>query len=162
MVLTSRSHRLHCPKTMWTFPLIALACMSPVSQALRNLRVWNRWPPSSLRRLGSAASSDVVPKSELLRTLHERGFFHQCTDEEELDSKLSSGCVVAYLGFDATASSLHVGSLLQIMLLRHFQRYGVPCLWHPASSEEGHVHWNAMRWAYSRYASATPRAMELS
>jgi len=54
-----------------------------------------------------------------------RGFYHQCTDLESLDEALSGDSpVTAYLGFDATASSLHVGSLLQIMLLRHFQRCG--------------------------------------
>ena len=50
-----------------------------------------------------------------------RGFIQQATKLEELDDKLATSTVVAYLGFDATASSLHVGSLLQIMLLRHFQ-----------------------------------------
>lgn len=48
----------------------------------------------------------------------------QTTDIKGLDEELKTGCVVAYLGFDATASSLHVGSLLQIMLLRHFQKCG--------------------------------------
>eukprot|EP00967_Tisochrysis_lutea_P055621 scaffold70017_cov25-Tisochrysis_lutea.AAC.2 len=53
-----------------------------------------------------------------------RGFIHQSTDLAALDEAMTGGRVVAYLGFDATASSLHVGSLLQIMLLRHFQRLG--------------------------------------
>merc|ERR1719502_1771273 len=53
-----------------------------------------------------------------------RGFMQQTTDLKGLDDELQSSCVVAYLGFDATASSLHVGSLLQIMLLRHFQKCG--------------------------------------
>ena len=65
-----------------------------------------------------------TPKSEFLDTLKWRGFLQQATAIEELDKKLAEGTVVAYLGFDATASSLHVGSLLQIMLLRHFQRCG--------------------------------------
>jgi tyrosyl-tRNA synthetase len=69
--------------------------------------------------------STFKPKSEFLQTIMERGFFHQCTDLEGLDEALSQGePVTAYLGFDATASSLHVGSLLQIMLLRHFQKCG--------------------------------------
>jgi hypothetical protein len=55
---------------------------------------------------------------------HNRGFFHQCTDLQGLDKKLCEGTgadVSAYLGFDATADSLHVGSLTQIMILRHLQ-----------------------------------------
>jgi len=68
--------------------------------------------------------SDSPLQSEFLRTLKWRGFLQQATNMDELDKKLSEGTVVAYLGFDATASSLHVGSLLQIMLLRHFQRCG--------------------------------------
>ena len=68
-------------------------------------------PPASLR-------------SEFLRTLVERGFLHQCTDLEALDAAAASGRVTGYIGFDATADSLHVGSLIQIMMLRHMQRTG--------------------------------------
>ncbi len=64
------------------------------------------------------------PKSAFLRTIVERGFLHQATDFEGLDAALSKGPVTAYIGFDATAPSLHVGSLLQIMLLRHLQQSG--------------------------------------
>ncbi|KAL3908958.1 MAG: hypothetical protein SGILL_008280 [Bacillariaceae sp.] len=61
--------------------------------------------------------------------MRDRGFLHQCTGIADLDEKLSSGGdddepVSAYLGFDATADSLHVGSLLQIMILRHLQQSG--------------------------------------
>jgi len=71
-------------------------------------------------------------KSPFLQTLRDRGFLHQCTNLKELDDRLcksvnnpeENGLVGAYLGFDATADSLHVGSLLQIMILRHFQRCG--------------------------------------
>ncbi len=63
-------------------------------------------------------------RSDFLRTVTERGFFHQCTDLEGLDSRLAAGPVVAYIGFDCTADSLHVGSLLPIMLLRHLQKSG--------------------------------------
>jgi tyrosyl-tRNA synthetase len=63
-------------------------------------------------------------RSLLLRTLVERGFLHQCTDLEALDKLADAGPVTAYIGFDATADSLHVGSLLQIMLLRRFQQAG--------------------------------------
>ena len=53
-----------------------------------------------------------------------RGFIHQCTDLEALSAALEAGCVSAYIGFDATADSLHVGSLVSIMLLRLLQRHG--------------------------------------
>ncbi|MBM6581013.1 tyrosine--tRNA ligase [Microvirga sp. BT689] len=65
-----------------------------------------------------------TPKSEFLKTLTERGFIHQCTDLAGLDERLSAGPVVAYIGFDATADSLHVGSLVQIMALRWLQKCG--------------------------------------
>ena len=64
------------------------------------------------------------PKSDLVRVLSERGYVHQCTDLERLDAKAAAGPVTAYIGFDATASSLHVGSLVQIMLLRRLQQTG--------------------------------------
>ena len=63
-------------------------------------------------------------RSEFLHTLSTRGFLHQGTDLEGLDDLLSRECVTGYIGFDATAASLHVGNLLQIMLLLHFQRTG--------------------------------------
>jgi tyrosyl-tRNA synthetase len=63
-------------------------------------------------------------KSDFLRALHERGFIHQITDSAALDARAQSGAISAYIGFDATADSLHIGSLVQIMLLRHLQRSG--------------------------------------
>ncbi len=63
-------------------------------------------------------------KSDFLRTLDERGFLHQGTDLEGLDELAASGEVIGYIGFDCTAPSLHAGSLVQIMLLRHLQRSG--------------------------------------
>ena len=63
-------------------------------------------------------------RSDFLRTLVERGYIHQCTDLEGLDAAAASGRISGYIGFDATADSLHVGSLVQIMLLRHMQRTG--------------------------------------
>jgi tyrosyl-tRNA synthetase len=63
-------------------------------------------------------------KSEFLRTLDERGYIHQQTDAAALDEAARSGVVTAYIGFDATADSLHVGSLVQIMLLRRLQQTG--------------------------------------
>lgn len=63
-------------------------------------------------------------RSSFLAAAEERGFIHQCTDREALDAKLRAGPVTAYIGFDCTADSLHVGSLLQIMLLRLWQQTG--------------------------------------
>jgi tyrosyl-tRNA synthetase len=70
-----------------------------------------------------------MPKSHFLKLFKERGFFHQCTDEESLDSILSNAegtgnGTPAYIGFDCTASSLHIGSLIQIMILRWLQKTG--------------------------------------
>ena len=62
--------------------------------------------------------------SEFLSTLQARGFIKQVTHPQELDAYCGTGIPVAYIGFDATADSLHVGSLLQIMMLRHLQRSG--------------------------------------
>ncbi|MDX2113477.1 MAG: tyrosine--tRNA ligase [Alphaproteobacteria bacterium] len=62
--------------------------------------------------------------SEFMRVMHERGFIHQCTHAELLDKRLSKERVTAYIGFDATAPSLHVGSLMQIMVLRWLQKTG--------------------------------------
>jgi tyrosyl-tRNA synthetase len=64
------------------------------------------------------------PRSPFIETMLSRGFVHQCTDLEALDALARAGCVVAYIGFDCTADSLHVGSLLQIMALRWLQRTG--------------------------------------
>jgi len=66
----------------------------------------------------------TTPRSAFLRTVTERGFLHQCTDLDALDARLSGGPAVAYIGFDCTADSLHVGSLLPIMMLRHLQKSG--------------------------------------
>ena len=63
-------------------------------------------------------------KSEFLNILEQRGFIHQCSDFEALDAKLNEGTQSAYIGFDATADSLHVGSLVQIMMLHWFQTCG--------------------------------------
>ncbi len=64
-------------------------------------------------------------RSEFLQAAQARGFIHQITDPEGLDARLASGKqMVAYIGFDATADSLHVGHLFQIMTLRLFQRCG--------------------------------------
>ena len=61
---------------------------------------------------------------DLLNVLEERGFVHQCTDTNGLRAKFSGESVCAYLGFDATADSLHVGHLQGLMLMRWLQRAG--------------------------------------
>lgn len=63
-------------------------------------------------------------KSDLLNVLNERGYIHQVTDQNGLDDAAAAGPITAYIGFDATAPSLHVGSLVQIMMLRHLQQTG--------------------------------------
>jgi tyrosyl-tRNA synthetase len=63
-------------------------------------------------------------KSDLLRLLDERGYIHQLTDAEGLDALAQRQVVPGYIGFDATAPSLHVGSMVQIMLLRRLQQAG--------------------------------------
>ena len=65
-----------------------------------------------------------IPKSDFLKIMIERGFVSECTDYEGLDSTILKGNIAAYIGFDATAKSLHVGSLIQIMMLRWLQKTG--------------------------------------
>ncbi|MBV1832679.1 tyrosine--tRNA ligase [Novacetimonas pomaceti] len=65
-----------------------------------------------------------MPKSEFLREAEARGFIFQCTDMEALDAAMQAGPVAGYIGFDPTADSLHVGSLIQIMMLRLLQKHG--------------------------------------
>ena len=69
-------------------------------------------------------TQDFSPKSDFLRTLMTRGFVHQCSDFAGLDEKALAGGLPAYIGFDCTAASLHVGSLLPIMMLAWLQRCG--------------------------------------
>ncbi|MEZ5811395.1 MAG: tyrosine--tRNA ligase [Rhizobiaceae bacterium] len=63
-------------------------------------------------------------KSDFLRTMSERGFIHQISDEAGLDALFGAETVTAYIGFDATAKSLHAGSLIQIMMLHWLQKTG--------------------------------------
>ena len=60
----------------------------------------------------------------LIEELKQRGFIHQCTNEKALSDLLNSESIKFYIGFDCTAKSLHVGSLIQIMIMRLFQKYG--------------------------------------
>jgi tyrosyl-tRNA synthetase len=71
-----------------------------------------------------ATPTDFKPRSDLVRTLIERGHVYQATDLEGLDAAALKGPIAAYIGFDATAPSLHVGSLVQIMTLRRLQQTG--------------------------------------
>ncbi|MNJ31689.1 Tyrosine--tRNA ligase [compost metagenome] len=68
--------------------------------------------------------TDHAFKSDFLKTLRSRGYIHQVTHPVGLDEAASTGIVTAYIGFDATAPSLHVGSLIQIMMLRRLQQAG--------------------------------------
>ena len=63
-------------------------------------------------------------ESHFMQLMHDRNFIHQVTDERELDAMMARDQVTAYIGFDCTANSLHVGSLVQIMMLRHLQKSG--------------------------------------
>eukprot|EP00639_Heterosigma_akashiwo_P037684 CAMPEP_0194710326 /NCGR_PEP_ID=MMETSP0296-20130528/2927_1 /TAXON_ID=39354 /ORGANISM="Heterosigma akashiwo, Strain CCMP2393" /LENGTH=488 /DNA_ID=CAMNT_0039607975 /DNA_START=109 /DNA_END=1578 /DNA_ORIENTATION=+ len=104
--------------------VVHTAMSSPSSLRIRSVTM------SSVAEQGSEQTKEVdiltaELKSDFLKTMRDRGFFHQCTDLEGLDKKMSEeGPLKAYLGFDATADSLHVGSLLQILILRNLQRAG--------------------------------------
>jgi tyrosyl-tRNA synthetase len=63
-------------------------------------------------------------KSDFIRVMLERGYIHQCSDVEELDKQAAAGPVVAYVGYDATATSLHIGNLISVMMLRRLQQTG--------------------------------------
>ena len=63
-------------------------------------------------------------KNNFLTDIIQRAFFHQCTDKDKLNKLLENTKIKAYIGFDCTAPSLHVGSLLQIMCLRLLQKHG--------------------------------------
>ncbi len=69
-------------------------------------------------------STDFKPQSDFLNVLTQRGYIHQCSDLEGVDAKAKSGDLTAYIGFDCTARSLHVGSLVQIMMLHWLQQTG--------------------------------------
>jgi tyrosyl-tRNA synthetase len=74
--------------------------------------------------MSAAESTTVAFKSDFLRVLQERGYIHQITDAEALDAALREGIVTAYVGYDATADSLHIGHLISIMMLRWLQKCG--------------------------------------
>ena len=100
------------------------ACLGRVAGLTFKAAVRRR--PHVLRAVATDADLEkaLQAKSPFLREFASRGYLAQCTDIEGLDEKLTEGRVSAYLGFDATADSLHVGSLLQIMILRLLQKHG--------------------------------------
>ena len=63
-------------------------------------------------------------RSDFLHAAEERGYIHQVTDSDALDAKLRAGPVSAYIGFDCTADSLHIGHLISIMMLHWLQKTG--------------------------------------
>src|ERR1044071_8158655 len=65
-----------------------------------------------------------APKSEVLKVILERGYLHQCTDWEALDALAAKQPITGYIGFDPTSDSLHVGNMVQIMMLRRLQQTG--------------------------------------
>jgi tyrosyl-tRNA synthetase len=68
--------------------------------------------------------TNLSTSSDLMRILKERGFIHQCSDEQGVDTLAASGKLTAYVGYDCTAPSLHAGSLVSIMMLRWLQKTG--------------------------------------
>lgn len=118
-------------KLLSVYAVIMLAVMRKVSGFRQNRLL----EPNirALRYLRSTVAEDIpIEESTILTSfgasflqlMFERGFLFQCTDFMGLDEKMKAGVVPAYLGFDATAKSLHVGSLLQIMVLRNLQKTG--------------------------------------
>jgi tyrosyl-tRNA synthetase len=81
-------------------------------------------PTHRLETADPQPAAMTTVRSPFLAAAEARGFVHQCTDREALDARLLEGPAVAYIGFDCTADSLHIGSLVQIMLLRLWQRTG--------------------------------------
>ncbi len=70
------------------------------------------------------SAETFVPKSDFIRVMQERGYIHQCTDLTALDTAAAAGPITAYVGYDCTADSLHIGHLISIMMLRWFQKTG--------------------------------------
>jgi tyrosyl-tRNA synthetase len=81
-------------------------------------------PSPEISTMTSFPTASEKPNSAFLQALAERGFLNQCSDQAALDAALRQGVVSGYIGFDATADSLHVGHLVSIMVLRWLQRTG--------------------------------------
>jgi tyrosyl-tRNA synthetase len=79
------------------------------------------------RESSTMSETDIArfkPKSDFVRVMQERGYIHQCSDIEALDKTACEGIVTAYVGYDATATSLHIGNLISLMMLRRLQQTG--------------------------------------
>jgi tyrosyl-tRNA synthetase len=82
-------------------------------------------PPAASQNAASQNAASRNAAAKILDELQWRGLIYQCTDREGLEKLLDSGQQSVYIGFDPTADSLHVGSMMQLMLLRRFQSYGI-------------------------------------
>src|ERR1051325_5738265 len=105
--------------------VVSAATSMPSSDVpLISPKAWRRF--ADRRFAGSFVLDDTAmkPRSAFLAAAQERGYIHQCTDMAALDARLAAGPVAAYVGYDCTADSLHIGNLMSIMLLRLFQRTG--------------------------------------
>jgi tyrosyl-tRNA synthetase len=103
-------------------PLISPIARSAPAVASPASERWEEDGPEAMVVLDDRTMS--TPRSPFMKAATERGFVHQCTDLEALDASLAEGRVTAYVGYDCTADSLHIGSLVSIMLLRLWQRCG--------------------------------------
>src|SRR5437868_4293952 len=105
-------------------PLIRPIARIPLGPDSMNLLpdLLHHRPGGSDLVIPSLAMSDY--KSDFLRVLSERGFIHQISDAAGLDARAAAGPITAYVGYDATAPSLHIGNLLTIMMLRWLQKTG--------------------------------------
>ena len=102
-------------------PIAVARAMEASSVSIPRWTCYTTGPKEAIKR-GEAGMSAY--KSDFLRVLAERGFIHQVSDAEGLDAKAAAGPLTAYVGFDATAPSLHIGNLLTIMMLRWLQKSG--------------------------------------
>jgi tyrosyl-tRNA synthetase len=86
--------------------------------------VLNAPAPSERPRMSETDIAAFRPKSDFVRVLQERGYIHQCSDLEALDKAASEGRITGYVGYDPTATSLHIGNLISVMMLRRLQQTG--------------------------------------
>src|SRR5437764_252780 len=107
-------------------PSVAIAATSMPSSEVPLIRpsACRRFAPAFVLDDAAMSKTDSPGRSAFLAVAAERGFIHQCTDMEALDARLRAGPLAAYVGYDCTADSLHIGNLMSIMLLRIFQQTG--------------------------------------